>query len=102
MRDRCISQKEAQRACGPKNAKQLAKRLDDLKAAANLFVMYRLPGKCHSLSKDRAGQDAVHLDGGYRLIFEPANDPLPRNADGAVDPSQVTAIRIVSIEDYHG
>jgi len=66
-----------------------------------LFTLYALPGKCHALKNDLAGKYAVHLAGGYVLIFAPANDPVPLNAGGAVDPLKVTAVRIVAIEDYH-
>ena len=38
----------------------------------------------------------------YRLLFEPAHDPLPRKPDGGLDWAGVTAIRILGVEDYHG
>jgi len=42
--------------------------------------------------------DAKHP---YRLIFEPADNPPPTKDDGGLDWNEVTAIRIVEIEDYH-
>ncbi len=72
-----------------------------LRAAASLFVLYSLPGKCHALKGDRLGAFAARLAGGYRLVFEPAHDALPVNAGGTVDPLRVTAVRVVAIEDYH-
>jgi len=35
------------------------------------------------------------------MIFEVANNPIPRKADGGVDLAAVTAIRVVEIKDYH-
>jgi len=43
----------------------------------------------------------MDLDGPYRLIFEPAHDPLPLDENGSLDWARVTAIRILLIEDYH-
>jgi proteic killer suppression protein len=44
---------------------------------------------------------AVYLDGPWRLIFEPANDPVPKKPDGGLDWTQVTVIRILEVRDYH-
>jgi hypothetical protein len=52
-------------------------------------------------SRDRAGEFALDLDGGKRLVFESANDPVPVNEDDSIDWSKVTSIRIVFIGDYH-
>ena len=52
-------------------------------------------------SADRAGQFAVDLEGAKRLVFEPANDPIPCNEDGSIDWSKVTHVCIVFIGDYH-
>jgi proteic killer suppression protein len=38
----------------------------------------------------------------FRLIFEPYHDPIPIKEDGGIDLEQVTRIRVLSIEDYHG
>jgi proteic killer suppression protein len=58
-------------------------------------------GKPHPLKGDRLGQFAVSLDGGWRLVFVPANDPIPRHDDESVDWSQVTIVSIEQIVDYH-
>ena len=50
----------------------------------------------------RSGKLSVDLDHPYRLIFIPDNDPVPRRADGELDWSQVTAIKIIGVEDTHG
>jgi toxin HigB-1 len=64
--------------------------------------MHTLPGKCHALSGDRAGEFAVGLWGSYRLIFAPDHDPLPRLPDGGIDTAHVTSIVIREVVDYHG
>lgn len=86
---------------GDERARRLARRLDDLRAAATLAVMKSLPGRCHELTADRKGQIAIDLDGPYRLIFEPANEPLPLDGNGSLDWNRVTIIRVLLIGDYH-
>lgn len=75
-------------------------RLDELYAADTLADM-RNVGRCHELKGDRAGQFAVILDGGRRLVFVPATDPIPVKQDGGIDWREVAAIEVVSIGDYH-
>ena len=64
--------------------------------------MRELPGKCHELAGDRRGQLALSVGANYRLLFEPAHEPVPRKADGGLDWPKVTAIRVLGVEDYHG
>jgi len=82
-------------------AKLIGRRLDDLKAAASLEVMRYLPGRCHELKGDRRGVLSLDLDGPYRLLFRPANNPVPSKADGGLDWQKVTAIILVGVEDTH-
>ena len=96
------SLKALSRSYGAENARRILRRLDDLRAAANLETMRNLPGRCHELKHDRAGQLAIDVRHPYRLIFEPANEPVPRKADGGLDWAGVTSIRILEVEDYHG
>ena len=60
------------------------------------------PRNLHQLSADRAGQFALDLRGSYRLVFAPNHDPLPLLADGGIDRTLVTKIRITEVVDYHG
>ncbi len=64
--------------------------------------MEGVPGRCHQLSANRAGEFAVDLWGSYRLIFEPRHTPVPRLQDGGIDTTQVTRITIKEVVDYHG
>lgn len=60
------------------------------------------PGRCHELTEgQRSGQLSVDLDHPYRLIFVPNHDPVPKQPDGGLDWSQVTAIKILGVEDTH-
>jgi len=80
-------------------AKKLQTRLADLLAAKH--VKQLVAGGPHALTGDRAGQYAVSLHGGFRLVFEPAHDTVPQLPDGGIDWQQVTAVRITYIGDYH-
>lgn len=84
-------------------AKVLRRRLDEMRAVENLEELRSLPQvRCHELKGNRAGTLAVDVGHPYRLIFEPANDPIPRKLDGGLDWTKVTAIMILAVEDYHG
>jgi len=82
-------------------AKLIRRRLDDLRAAPNLQAMRGLPGRCHELTGDLAGQLTVDLDGPYRLAFRPAHNPVPLNEDGGLDWAKVTAIVVLEVVDTH-
>ncbi|MFZ2488409.1 MAG: killer suppression protein [Anaerolineae bacterium] len=90
------------KAHGPKRAQRIRQRLDDMAAAGCLQEMERLPGRCHELKGNRAGQLALDLDHPYRLIFKPDHDPVPIKSDGGLDWQAVTSVVILGIEDYHG
>src|SRR6266700_1148629 len=82
-------------------AKLIRRRLDELRAAPCLDVMRYLPGRCHELKGNRAGQLSVDLDGPYRLLFSPAHVPIPTKPDGGMDWEQVTAIILVGVVYTH-
>ena len=98
----CNSDKELKRKFGLANAKHIKRRLVQLRVFANLgdLLGSRL-ASCHQLTKDRAGQFAVNLSGGFRLVFDPADDPILLNPDGSIDAKNVAKIRILEIIDYH-
>jgi proteic killer suppression protein len=97
----CNESGERVKELGAQRAKILGRRLDQLRAAETLDVMRLLPGRCHELTGDRRGTLSVDLDGPYRLLFEPSNEPVPIKLDGGLDWSLVTAVRILGIEDTH-
>ena len=97
----CNDKTRLVRQLGADRANRVQKRLDDLNAASTLEDMRNLPGRCHELKGDRAGQLSLDLDHPHRLIFIPANDPIPLKEDGGLSWSEVTAVEILAIEDTH-
>src|SRR5664280_2034572 len=92
----------AQRKLGPLRAKKYLLRLQQIRAAACLNDLRNLPqADFHELKADRKGQLACDLDHPYRLIFVPAHNPIPKKQDGGLDWSQVTAVTVLEIVDYH-
>lgn len=91
---------------GAARAQKIKVRMKELRGASCLHDFWppkSPPSRCHELTQgQRSGQISVDLDHPYRLIFVPANDPVPRLADGGLDWSRVTAIMILGIEDTHG
>ena len=97
----CNDQRLLEKNHGADRAKRIRRRLDNLRAANVLEDMRNLPGRCHELRHDRALQLSLDLDHPYRLIFEPANEPIPTKPDSGLDWNKVTAVRILGVEDTH-
>jgi toxin HigB-1 len=96
------SEKELVRAFGDRRARLIMRRLADIAAAATLADLSRLPPvRCHQLTGGRAGQLAVDLDHPWRLVLEPAEDPVPTTGDGGLSLARVTRVRILGVVDYH-
>ena len=94
-------QRQLQRLWGQDGATRVTLRLQQLAAAEALDDMRQLPGRCHELAGDRAGQLAVDVHRGHRLVFRPTADPPPAKADGGLDWAAVDSVTIVEIVDYH-
>lgn len=95
------SEKELKRAYS-ENSKKIKLRMTLLSAASNLAeVPIDKPARCHALKGNKTGQFAVDLKHPYRLVFCPDHDPLPETEEGHLDLTQVTGIKILSVEDYH-
>ncbi|MGI8891778.1 MAG: N-6 DNA methylase, partial [Chthoniobacterales bacterium] len=98
----CNSEREMRKTFGKPRVRKLQQRLMELSAAENLTQIFRVPPpRCHELTSNRKGQLSVDLDHPYRLIFIPANDPLPLKADGGLNWDEVTEIEIIEIADPH-
>jgi len=96
------SDKELKKVYGQENSRKIKLRMTVLHAAAHLGeVPAEKPIRCHALHGQRKGQFAVDLKHPFRLVFSPNHDPLPETADGNIDLSQVTCLKILSVEDYH-
>jgi len=101
LRKLCNSQELARKKWGPECSKRLRQRLDDIEAADCLADTANLPGRYHPLRENRAGQWSADLKHPLRLVFEPANDPIPEGPDGLLDPRRVTIVRILEVTDTH-
>lgn len=98
----CSQQREMQKQWGQGMARKLQQRLMELKAAETLADISHLPPpRCHELSGNRAGQFSVDLEHPYRLLFIPADDPVPFRKDEGIDLARVREIEIIGIEDTH-
>ena len=95
----CEKPNAAVKKLGSACAHKLRTRLADLAAATRVSDL--VAGNPHPLSGELQGQFALNLTGGWRLVFTPANDPVPRRDDASIDWSAVTIVSIEYIGDYH-
>lgn len=95
----CEQQRLMTKQLGDNCSRKLRTRLADLCAAANVAEL--TSGRPHPFRHDRTGQFALDLHGGKRLVFEPANNPIPTRDDDSIAWDLVTKVRIVFIGDYH-
>ena len=90
------------KAYGARMAKAVMIRIAILRRAQSLEMVPSVPPeRRHQLIGRRKGQYAVDLVHPHRLVFEPANEPLPQTEDGGIDLTRVTAIMILGVVDYH-
>ncbi len=102
LQKQCSQDSNMRKTWGENRSKKLRRRLDDLKAAGNLEVMRMLPGRCHELHGDRKGTLSLDLDGQFRLLFKPADEPVPILEDGGLDWKKIRSICILEVgEDTH-
>ena len=99
LRELCERRVRAERRLGTGSARKLRSRLSDLEAAASVAELHA--GRPHTLKGTRKDHLALDLGGGLRMVLSADQEPCPRHADGGIDWSRVTVIRIESIEDYH-
>ena len=99
LRELCEKQAVTEKKLGAACARKLRSRLSDLDTVGRVTEL--VAGHPHALKGDRAGQFALDLKGGRRLVFAPGNDPCPTHPDGSIDWSQVTIVSIEYIGDYH-
>ena len=98
----CSQKAVAQKKLGAIMARKLQQRMMELKAAETLTDISRLPpARCHELKGDRKGQLSIDLEHPYRLLFVPAENPIPEKESGGLDWAQVTEIEIIGIVGTH-
>lgn len=89
-------------AVGEKNAEKLKQRMMELSAAKTLSEISHLPpARCHEYFGKEAGIFSVDLVHPFRLLFIPAENPIPRCKDGGIDREKITDIEIIKIKDPH-
>lgn len=96
----CGSERELLKRHGRDRARKIQQRLKALRAAETLEDMRSLPGRCHELHGDRAGELSLDLDHPYRLLFRPTADSEP-GPSGGLDWKAVKAVTIIGIVDTH-
>jgi len=90
------------REYGERNAACIALRMAVLSQAPSLAaVPTGKPDRCHELKGNRRGQFAVDIVQPYRLLFRPSLNSSEARKGGRIELSQVTAIVIIGVEDYH-
>lgn len=61
-----------------------------------------VPNPCYSSAHGHTRMAKVFwLHKGVRLVFQPADDPVPTRDDGSLDWTRVKRIRLLEVKDYH-
>lgn len=102
LEKKCSDDRQGTKHWGADNWKLFKRRIASIVGAPTLQDMEGVPGHCHQLHGDRAGEFAIYLWGQFRLTFEPDHDPVPTLDDGGIDRARVTKIVIKEVVDYHG
>jgi len=98
----CNSDAKMKAEYGQQRARKLQQRLMELRAAATLAQVSRVPPpRCHEHTGNNKGKLTVDLDHPYRLFFRPNHDPVPVKPDGGLDWERVTSIVILGVDDPH-
>jgi plasmid maintenance system killer protein len=96
------SETELRKAFGVEQARKIQVRMLVLRSVARLADVPTIPpDRCHQLKGDRIGQFAVDVLQPHRLIFSPKSSVI-KGKGGKIDPSEVSEIVILGVEDYHG
>jgi plasmid maintenance system killer protein len=91
------------RRWGEAQAKLIALRLEQLRAADNLEILKTLPQlRAHELKGDRASQISLDIKQPYRLLIVPDHEETPLKQDGGLDWQNVTQVKVLGVEDTHG
>ncbi|HRY99400.1 MAG TPA: type II toxin-antitoxin system RelE/ParE family toxin [Bacteroidales bacterium] len=91
----------AKRKLGVQQAELFHRRLEDLRDSESFADLEHLPGNHHQLKFNRKDQWSCDLNQPYRLIYIPAYDPVPKDEDGRQLLKELTAVRILEINNYH-
>lgn len=95
----CRQVRIATKKLGGPSAKKLQHRIAELHAARVIGEL--VAGRPHPLKGDWAGQFAVDLHGGHRLVFRPTEEAVTLKPDGSIDWAAVNAVTVIWVGDYH-
>jgi plasmid maintenance system killer protein len=96
------SEHELQTTYGPDNGRRIALRLQNIRDAANLLELSRLPQtRLHQLTGGRHEQLSVDVKHPYRLILVCDHEEAPRKPDGGLDWGRITKVQVLEITDTH-
>jgi len=98
----CSDKSKLTRRYGDVNAGRIHQRIAEMLAVDNLAQLYILPGpRCHELHGNRKGHFAVDINGELRLIFIPADNPIPHKPDGGILLKKVTMAQVIEISRHY-
>lgn len=98
LRVLCSSFKKMQGRLGQPVARKMKRHINALQIAKHLEEL-RHRGGLHELDHDLVGHLAMHLADGKRLLFQP--DPPAAVGEAVGVWAEVTAVKIIAIENYH-
>ena len=100
--ERCNDARLAQKTWGVHRAKLVARRLQVMDASPTLAIYMTTTGHPHQLHGNRRHDFTVDLDGPYRLVFKPEENPLPLDPKtNSLLLDQITSVCIQGVEDTH-
>ena len=96
------SERELVRTYGPDNGRRIALRLQNIRDAATLDDLSKVPQtRVHPLAGDRNEQISVDAKHPYRLILVCNHEETPRKPDGGLDWTRITKVQLIEIVDTH-
>jgi len=106
LRKAIENEADCKRQFGVDMARKIRLRVAALRAAESLADFWPPksgPERCHELEGGRKGTFSMDLKQPYRLLFEPAEEPLASNPPDEQERwKAIKAIKILAIEDTHG
>ncbi len=95
------SERELVRKYGADNGRRIALRLQNIRDAANLEVLSKIPQtRVHELTGNRNEQISVDAKHPYRLILV-CNQETLRKPDGGLDWARIIKVQLIEIIDTH-
>lgn len=86
---------------GPLRARLFKQRLDEISSGDSMEDLRYLPGRFHELTGNLKGKWACSLDGSYRLLMTPHEEPIPIDGRGLYIWADIHGVKILEIRDYH-